>query len=97
MTTARAPAGQFTILYFAAATSFTGRQHDFLPAPLPISKLFNTLEEKYAGMKEKVLGSCAVTVNLEYVDLDEEAEKGEAGLVIGERDEVGIIPPVSSG
>lgn len=97
MSSSRAPSGHFTVLYFAASTSFTGRQHDFLPAPLPVTKLFDTLESKYSGMKEKVLASCAVTVNLEYVDLDEEAEKGDACLVIGEGDEVGIIPPVSSG
>ena len=97
MTTPRAPAGHFTILYFAAATSFTGRPHDFLSAPLPITKLFDALEEKYAGIGEKVLVSCAVTVNLDYVDLEEEREKGEGGLVIGEGDEVGVIPPVSSG
>ena len=97
MSSPRAPSGHFTILFFAASTSFTGRQHDFLPAPLPITKLFDALEEKYPGMKEKVLASCAVTVNLEYVDLEEEAEKGDAGMVIGEGDEVGIIPPVSSG
>lgn len=97
MSTPRAPANHFTILYFAAATSFTGRQHDHLPAPLPITKLFDLLEEKYPGMKAKVLVSCAVTVNLDYIDLDEEAEKGDAGLVIGESDEIGVIPPVSSG
>lgn len=93
----KAPARHFTILYFAAATSFTTRHHDFLPAPLPIAKLFDALEDKYPGMKDKVLASCAVTVNLDYVDLDEEAGKGEAAMVIAEGDEVGIIPPVSSG
>lgn len=97
MSSPRAPSGHFTILYFAAASSLTGRQHDFLPSPLSITKLFDTLEDKYPGMKEKVLASCAVTVNLEYVDLAEEGEKGDAGMVIGEGDEVGIIPPVSSG
>ena len=62
-------------------------------------------------MKRKVLGSCAVTVNLEYVDIEEdgkeeggneeeekeEGKKRKKGLVIKEGDEVGIIPPVSSG
>lgn len=97
MASPRAPAGHFTILYFAAATSFTSRQHDHLPSPLPITKLYDVLEGKYPGMTEKVLSSCAVTVNLDYVDLDEELGKGEDGLVIGEGDEVAVIPPVSSG
>lgn len=97
MAAPRAPAGQFVILYFAAATSFTGRQHDFLPAPLSVSGLFGKLEEMYPGIREKVLASCAVTVNLDYVDLEEEAEKGDAAMVIGAGDEVGVIPPVSSG
>lgn len=48
-------------------------------------------------MKDKVLDSAALTVNLEYVDLDEEAAKSEGPLAIQENDEVGVIPPVSSG
>jgi len=39
-----------------------------------------------------VLDSCALTVNLEYVDLDDLEEE-----MIKEGDEVAIIPPVSSG
>lgn len=93
----RAPAGHFTILYFASASSYTRKQHDFICGPLPISKLPGLLEEQYPGMKEKVLGSCALTVNLDYVDMEEEAGKAEQCLVVQEGDEVAIIPPVSSG
>lgn len=84
-------AAKFKILYFAAASSFTKKQTEELPAPLRISDLFNELEKKYPGIKEKVLDSCAVTVNLEYVDLEENT------VVIKDGDEVGVIPPVSSG
>ena len=97
MATPKAPSGHFTILYFAAATSYTGRQHDFLPAPLSVGEIHDVLDEKYPGMKNKVLESCALTVNLEYVDLEEEAEKEGGGVVVQEGDEVGVIPPVSSG
>lgn len=97
MSTPRAPPGHFILLYFASASSFTRRQHDFLPAPLPLSRLFGVLEEKYQGIEEKVLGSCAVTVNLDYMDVEEEKAKGESGLVVQVGDEVAIIPPVSSG
>lgn len=97
MTTPKPPPGHFTVLYFAAATSYTTRQHDFFAAPLQITQLFDVLEKQYSGIKAKVLDSCAVTVNLEYVELEEEAEKGEKCMVIKEGDEVGIIPPVSSG
>ena len=97
MSAPKAPQGQFTLLYFASATSYTRKQHDFLPAPLPIHELHDKLEKLYPGMVEKVLRSCAVTVNLDYVDLEEEASKGEKGLVIQPGDEVAIIPPVSSG
>jgi len=45
-------------------------------------------------MKAKVLESCLVTINLEYVDMPENGDKGQ---VINEGDEVAIIPPVSSG
>jgi len=95
-TTTKAPAGHFTILYFASASSFTSRDSEALEAPLPLSKLFKTLEDKYNGMKAKVLESCLVTVNLEYVDLAAGAG-GDHEYIIKEGDEVAIIPPVSSG
>jgi molybdopterin synthase sulfur carrier subunit len=93
--------GHFTLLYFAAASSFTKLSSETLPAPLCLSKLFDILEEKYPGMKGKVLSSCAVTINLEYVDMDEEDDSSapakDDGTIIREGDEVAIIPPVSSG
>lgn len=67
-----------------------------MPAPLRADHLFGKLEERYPGIGEKVLSSCAVTVNLEYVALDEDDAAG-AGRQINEGDEVAIIPPVSSG
>jgi molybdopterin converting factor small subunit len=96
MAPANAPAGHFSILYFAAASTFTMKATEHLPAPLEARKLFATLEERYPGIGAKVLSSCAVTVNLEYVDVDgDDAE--QSSLVIKEGDEVAIIPPVSSG
>jgi molybdopterin converting factor small subunit len=86
-----APEAKFKLLYFAAASSFTKKQSEELPAPLRISDLFAELDKKYPGIRDKVLESCAVTVNLEYVDLEEN------DTVIKGGDEVGIIPPVSSG
>ena len=93
----KAPPNQFTLLYFAAAISYTRKQHDFFQAPLAVTGLYDRLEKAYPGFKNKVLSSCALTVNLEYIDLDEETEKGADGLVIQAGDEVAIIPPVSSG
>ncbi|KAF2678843.1 Molybdopterin synthase sulfur carrier subunit [Lentithecium fluviatile CBS 122367] len=96
MASTKVPAGHFSILYFAAASTFTTKPNEHLPAPLEARNLFAQLEERYPGITEKVLNSCAVTVNLEYVDVDgEEAE--HLDLVIKEGDEVAIIPPVSSG
>jgi molybdopterin converting factor small subunit len=95
-TSAKAPAGHYTILYFASASSYTSKDSEHLPAPVPLSKLFETLEERYVGMKAKVLESCLVTINLEYVDIPE-AAGGDTEIVIKEGDEVAIIPPVSSG
>ncbi|KAB5580142.1 ribosomal protein S28e-domain-containing protein [Coniochaeta sp. 2T2.1] len=91
----RAPKGHFNILYFATASSFTKKDHEALPAPLPLSQLFRVLEERYPGMTEKVLKSCLVTVNLEYADVP----KGESDedRTIEEGDEVAVVPPVSSG
>lgn len=97
----------FTILYFAAASSYTDRSSEQLPAPLPIRSLFSTLESKYPGITFKVLKSCAVTVNLEYVEIDHDStenlgvnakeSENEGDGMIRAGDEVGIIPPVSSG
>jgi molybdopterin converting factor small subunit len=91
----KASAGHFTILYFASASSYTSKDSEILQAPLPLSKLFETLEERYPGIKAKVLESCLVTVNLEYVDVTGESAKDQT--IIQEGDEVAIIPPVSSG
>ena len=91
----KAPAGQFTILYFASASSYTSKDTETLPAPIPVAKLFDMLEEKYAGIKSKVLESCLLTINLEYVDIPDGTTSTE--LMITEGDEVAIIPPVSSG
>lgn len=95
-TSTGAPAGHYTILYFASASSYTSRDSEHLPAPLPLSKLFETLEKRYGGIKAKVLESCLVTINLEYVDISDVAGKGSE-IEIKEGDEVAIIPPVSSG
>jgi molybdopterin converting factor small subunit len=96
-TSSKAPPGRFNILYFASASSYTSKDSEALPAPLPLSKLFETLEEQYTGMKAKVLESCLVTINLEYVDVPETVASTESDTVIKEGDEVAIIPPVSSG
>jgi molybdopterin converting factor small subunit len=94
---AKAPPGHFTILYFASIKDRTQKDSEHLPAPLQLPKLFQTLEEKYDGLKTtKILESCLVTVNLEYVDMSEKPIADEE-IVINEGDEVAIIPPVSSG
>ncbi|EEY18856.1 molybdopterin synthase small subunit CnxG [Verticillium alfalfae VaMs.102] len=92
--TGRPPTGHFSILYFAGASSYTAKDQEALPAPLPLGRLFDTLEERYSGIKSKILDSCLVTINLDYVDLP---KPGEDGAMIKEGDEVAIIPPVSSG
>lgn len=88
----KSPEGHFTLLYFASASSYTKKTSEFLQAPLSCSMLFDQLEQMYPGMKDRVLTSCALTVNLVYVDLDDSEQQ-----LIHAGDEVGIIPPVSSG
>ncbi|KAH8675482.1 ribosomal protein S28e-domain-containing protein [Xylariales sp. PMI_506] len=90
------PPGHFNVLYFASAGSFTTKDYESFPAPLPISKLFDKLEEKHIGFKAKVLDSCLVTVNLNYVDIRETDDDPDQ-ITLAEGDEVAIIPPVSSG
>ncbi|KAL2889774.1 Molybdopterin synthase sulfur carrier subunit [Ceratocystis lukuohia] len=84
-------ASTFTILYFANASTFAGCESEELAAPLPVTQLYATLEKKYPGIQSAVLSSSMVAVNTEYVDLTDET------VVISAGDEVGIIPPVSSG
>lgn len=89
--------GEFTILYFAGATSYTRRDQDTFPAPLSAAKLYELLEEKYPGIRANVLSSSALTINLDYVDIEDVVSSGDSGAVINAGDEVAIIPPVSSG
>ena len=90
--------GSFTLLYFASASTHTQRESETFPAPQPLGELYALLESRYPGIKEKVLGSCALTINLEYIDIDDNgALNGGQQIVIQPGDEVAIIPPVSSG
>lgn len=82
----------FTLLYFASASSYTRKSSETFTAPSTAAKLFEELEKRYPGMKQRILTSCALTVNLEYVELDKPEE-----VVIDGGAEVAIIPPVSSG
>lgn len=91
---AEPPSPTFTILYFAAASSYTGLESEQLAAPLQLSKLFEKLEARYDGIFNKVLKACAITINLEYVDIPADHDHE---VLINAGDEVGIIPPVSSG
>lgn len=97
MSAPKAPAGHFTVLYFATSSSYTKKAYDFFPGPLLLSQIPDLLEMHYPGIKEKILGSCAWNVNIDYVDVEEEAAKGEEGLRLQSGDELAIIPPVSAG
>lgn len=92
----RIPPGHFSILYFASAGTYTRKTEELLRAPIEVTKLFDLLEERYKGIKDKILSSCLITVNMEYVDIEGDAHEEEK-VVIKEGDEVAIIPPVSSG
>jgi molybdopterin converting factor small subunit len=83
---------QFKLLYFASASSYTKKSSETFSAPSNAAKLFAELEEKYPGIREGVLNSCMLTVNLDYAELEKPED-----LVINAGDEVAIIPPVSSG
>jgi molybdopterin converting factor small subunit len=92
MSTPRPQAGPFSILYFASAASYTNKPCDHLVAPMKLSTLLDCLEDMYPAIKQRILHSCALTVNLEYVDA-----QADADMVVNEGDEVAVIPPVSSG
>ncbi|KAI5240724.1 hypothetical protein E4T42_08288 [Aureobasidium subglaciale] len=92
MSTFTLSAANFSILYFASAASFTNKSSDLLPAPMKLSDLFDHLETIHPKIKQNILHSCALTVNLEYVDVEADAD-----MLINHGDEVAVIPPVSSG
>ncbi|KAJ6084608.1 Molybdopterin synthase sulfur carrier subunit [Penicillium sp. IBT 16267x] len=84
--------GTFTIHYFATASQFTTKNTESLPAPLPLAHLFPLLEGQYPGIGKKVLASCSVSLDGEYVDVEDDAQ-----IIVQAGAEVAIIPPVSSG
>ncbi|OBR15275.1 Molybdopterin synthase sulfur carrier subunit [Colletotrichum higginsianum IMI 349063] len=90
-TVPRPPKDHFNVLFFASAGSFTCTPHEAIPGPLSLKKLFEVLEERYIGIKERILDSSLVTVNLEYVDIPG-PDDGD-GPIIQAGDEVAIIPP----
>jgi len=92
MTDTKPPAGHFSLLYFASASSFTNRTVDHFTAPIKVGDLASLLETHYPGIGSKVLEASALTINLDYISKDDEGDK-----VIEAGDEVAIIPPVSSG
>ncbi|KAI5466634.1 hypothetical protein BGZ63DRAFT_418401 [Mariannaea sp. PMI_226] len=91
MSAPKPPPGHLNVLYFASASSFTGKDYEAIPANLPLKNLFVELESRYPGIKERILDSCLVTVNLDYVDV--EGEEGSNDTILREADEVAIIPP----
>ena len=91
-TSVDAPSGTFTIHYFATASQYTTKNTERLPAPLQLSELYPLLEARYPGIKEKVLISCGLSLEGNYVDIEEDST-----TIIQAGDEVAVIPPVSSG
>lgn len=85
------------MLYFASAASFTRKSSEEFSAPLSIADLFERLEQSYPGIKDNVLASSLLTINLQYVDLVEDGSDNASTTMINEGDEVAIIPPVSAG
>ncbi|KAI9697169.1 MAG: hypothetical protein M1820_007905 [Bogoriella megaspora] len=90
MAAQKPPSSHFTLLYFATASAYTRKISEFFEGPIEAVELFNALEKRYPGIKAKVLDSSALTVNREYVDVED-------GVTLKPGDEIAIIPPVSSG
>lgn len=91
-----APNGTFTVLYFASASSFTGKDVDSFPAPVALADLFSLLESRYPGIRAWAQKYCMLTVNLDYIDVPKDGS-ADSGLVLKAGDELALIPPVSSG
>jgi molybdopterin synthase sulfur carrier subunit len=100
--------GQCTVLFFAGASTYTAQESITLHAGVTLRQLLSDLEAKYPGFTSKIISGSAITINLEYVDIDVDelgkenvTDKDDAanglGMMIEPGDEIGIIPPVSSG
>lgn len=83
----------FTVLYFATAAAYTKRDSETFEGPCSIAQFLTLLEKRYPGITASVLDSCALSVDLQYVDKDND----DGDQAIKDGSEVAIIPPVSSG
>lgn len=67
--------GTFTLLLFASASTYADNLESLtLPAPTTPAALFDALEHRFPGIKKRVLSSAALTVNLEYVEMEVDGE-----------------------
>ncbi|KAL8897674.1 MAG: hypothetical protein Q9207_007093 [Kuettlingeria erythrocarpa] len=92
----QASPGHCSVLYFASAASFTRKSSEEVPTPLTVVDLYNHLEGNYPGIREKILTRSLLTINLQYVDTEDD-DSDNPSKTINEGDEVAVIPPVSSG
>jgi molybdopterin converting factor small subunit len=80
----------FTVLYFGPLKSLTGKSSETIGSDITITQLLSHLATAYEDVQ--LIKSCAVSVNLEYVDSEEYDQ-----TTLKNGDEVALIPPVSSG
>lgn len=69
------------------------------PSGLSVAELFAWISLTYGESAAGLLASCAVSINMEYLEDEEAGNAGEPSRaeVIHVGDEVALIPPVSSG
>lgn len=78
------------IEYYGPSTQFTRIKSETLPAS-NLREVFNLWESKYTeAFTQYTRQHCGITVNLEYVDADDD-------VPLTDKDEIAVIPPVSSG
>lgn len=95
----------FSLLYFGPLADLAGQQKEVVEITttmaasnegLTISELYKYVGSRHGDSAAILLDSCAVAVNMEYLEEDTETGSSNA-IVIRPGDEVAIIPPVSSG
>jgi molybdopterin converting factor small subunit len=77
------------IEYYGPSTQYTSVKEERVSL-FSLKELFQHWDSVYEGFSEYVRQSCGLTINLEYVDLNESVK-------LDDSDEVAVIPPVSSG
>jgi molybdopterin converting factor subunit 1 len=80
------------VLYFASARDVVGVASETMDVPTSLGELTDILTSKYGTELRKILDHSLYAVNMDYVE-----KSAEVNVMLKDKDEIAIIPPVSGG